>query len=99
MPVTVAAFIARNRDVTPVAFQSGYENSYLPLLKSSVGSAYPEAIFRNYVKAAPGQEDMPYDLISFMQFKDEAAAQEFQAKYKEAYPALNEAVSAFAQAD
>jgi hypothetical protein len=52
MPFTIAAFVTRKPELSPTDFQAAYDNTHLPLLKETVGDAYPESVTRYYVKRA-----------------------------------------------
>jgi hypothetical protein len=103
---------ANIHQISPADFQTAYDTTHLPLLKEAVGDAYPDSVTRYYVKRAKSdpeglkplsfsgsEETFGYDLVSYLSFADEAAAQKFQQKYGEAQEKIAGNVASFAQLD
>jgi hypothetical protein len=98
--------------ISPTDFQTAYDTTHLPLLKSCVGDAYPDTVTRYYVRRAKSdpeglkplsftgsEETFGYDLVSYLSFADEAKALKFQQKYAECQEKIAENVGSFAQLD
>jgi hypothetical protein len=112
MPFTIASFVTRQPALSPVDFQAAYD-AHLPFLCSTVGDdAKPSKITRYYVRRAKsdpeglkpvsytGSEDsFGYDLVAFLEFRDEEHARVFQEKYDAAKEVIGAKVAEFARLD
>ena len=112
MPFTIGSFVTRQPSLTPSAFQAAYD-AHLPFLCSTVGdAAKPTRITRHYVRRAKAdpeglrpvsytgsEESFGYDLVAFLEFRDEEHARVFQEKYDAAKQVIGAKVAEFAQLD
>ncbi|KAF2790467.1 hypothetical protein K505DRAFT_327567 [Melanomma pulvis-pyrius CBS 109.77] len=111
MPFTIAAFVTRKPDISPVDFKSAYEK-HLSILKEATGDSYADSVTRHYVKRVKAdptgekpltftgsEQTFGYDLVVFFTFADEAAAGVFQEKYGAAQEKIAGDAGAFAQLD
>ncbi|KAH7377426.1 EthD domain-containing protein [Cadophora sp. MPI-SDFR-AT-0126] len=82
--------VYRKSGMTPQEFQSHYENTHVPLVKSLAGPQFPLSHTRRYPQRSSDpvsnyatvilsgtQEDFGYDALTEMVFEDEATCQSF----------------------
>jgi hypothetical protein len=109
MPFTIAAFVTRLPTLSPTDFQAAYE-SHVSFLRTTVGAGAPESITRHYVRRAKAdpeglkvvsytgsEETFGYDLVAFLNFKDEDHAKVFQQAYGEKQQEIGAKVAEFAE--
>ena len=106
MPFTIGTFIARQPSLSPAEFQAAFEE-YVTFLRSTIGEAgAPESILRNYVRRndsgkiispSGSEETFGYDLVSYMNFRDEQHAKAFQQAYGQHEQEIGAKVAQFAE--
>jgi pyoverdine/dityrosine biosynthesis protein Dit1 len=82
--------VYRKSDMTPEGFQSHYEDTHMPLVKSLAGSQFPLSRTRRYIQCSSDavsnyaavilsgtQENFDYDALTEMVFEDEVTLQSF----------------------
>jgi hypothetical protein len=91
MPYTIVSFETRKPELTPLEFQEYYDNVHVPIIKQAVGSSFPDAHTRYYLKRQPDgvspliligtADNVDYDALVIMTFESEQQLMEFQTKY------------------